>query len=144
VPRALDVYALVHFFAILPMTVGLMAAADSLSRAEAAAGAVLVLWALLNLGGIFDHRRWALVSECLRLPATAVAVGSRLPDAPWRWPALAGLALAVAASWLCLTVHRRVFDGAPRTPTRVIGRAHLVAGEVGDGASVADGDCAVV
>ncbi len=123
-PRTLDLYALVHFFAILPMTVGLMAAAGSLPRAEVAAGAVLVLWTLLNLGGLFDHRRWAPVSECLRLPATAVAVGPRLPDVPWRWPALAGLALAVAASWLCLIVHRRVFDGAPRSPTRVIGRGH--------------------
>src|SRR5262249_27187754 len=55
VPRVLDLYALVHFVAVLPMTVGLMAAADSLPRAEVVGGAMLVLWALMNLGGIFDH-----------------------------------------------------------------------------------------
>jgi hypothetical protein len=121
VPRVLDLYALGHFVAVLPMTVGLMAAADSLPRAEVAGGAMLVLWALMNLGGIFDHRRWALLSESLRLPATAVAVGARLPDVSWRTPVLAGLALAVVASWLCLLPHYRLFDGAPQPPGRVIG-----------------------
>jgi sterol desaturase/sphingolipid hydroxylase (fatty acid hydroxylase superfamily) len=121
VPRVLDLYALGHFVAVLPMTVGLMAAAESLPRAEVVVGAILVLWALMNLGGIFDHRRWALVSEWLRLPTTAAAVGARLPDVPWRLPMLMGLALTVAASWLCLIAHRRLYDGAPQSPGRVIG-----------------------
>ena len=42
---------------------------------------VLVLWALLNIGGIFDHRRWALPSELLRLPVTAAALGRALTGA---------------------------------------------------------------
>ena len=76
------------------MTVGLMAEGESLPRGELVAGAVLVLWALLDLGGIFDHRRWALPSELLRLPVTAAAAGlqaARRPmaharsDRPWRW-----------------------------------------------------------
>ncbi len=104
------------------MTVGLMAAGDEPARAMVVAGAVLVLWALLNLGGIFEHRRWALPSELLRLPATAAALATRLPDAPWRLPALAGLALAVVASWLCLLAYRRQFDGVPQPPGRLIGR----------------------
>src|SRR5262249_20987628 len=69
IPIGLDLYAVVHFAAIIPMTVGLMATAESLSRTEAAAGAVLVLWGLLDLGGIFDHRRRGLPAELLRLPA---------------------------------------------------------------------------
>src|SRR5262249_51372440 len=52
VPRVLDLYALGHFVSVLPMTVGLMAAAGSLLRAEVVGGAMLVLWALMNLGGI--------------------------------------------------------------------------------------------
>jgi alkylglycerol monooxygenase len=139
VPRALDLYALAHFVAILPMTVGLMAAARSLPRAEVGVGALLVLWALMNLGGIFDHRRWAPLSEWLRLPATALAVGGRLPDASWRMPVLAVLALAVAGSWLCLIAYRRLFDGTPQSPSRVIGRAHFEAGDVSDGPAVAIG-----
>src|SRR5262249_40495604 len=96
VPRSLDVYALVHFVAILPMTVSLMAASEALPLGWLVAGAALVLWALMNLGGIFDHRRWALPSEVLRLPTTAAVVAARLPGEPWRSPLLAGLSLAVA------------------------------------------------
>jgi hypothetical protein len=122
VPRGLNIYALAHFVAIIPMTVGLMGAGESIPRVQAAAVASLVLWALLNLGGIFDHRRWALPSELLRLPATAAALALRLPDVPWRSPAQTALAMAVVASWLCLLAYRREFDGAPQPPSRVIAR----------------------
>jgi alkylglycerol monooxygenase len=124
-PRGLNIYALAHFVVILPLTVGLMAEGKSLPRGELAMGALLVLWALLNLGGIFDHRRWALASELARLPLTAALLASRLPDASWRAPAQIGLVLAVVASWLCLLVYRRQFDGAPQPPSRLIGRSVL-------------------
>jgi len=81
--------------------------------------AALVLWALLNLGGIFDHRRWALPSELLRLPVTAALLAVRLPSGSWLAPAQGGLALAVLASWLCLLAYHRQFDGAPQAPSRV-------------------------
>ena len=67
-------------WATLPLAVGLLAAGRSLARGELVVAAVLVLWALLNIGGIFDHRRWALPSELLRLPVTAAALAARLPD----------------------------------------------------------------
>jgi sterol desaturase/sphingolipid hydroxylase (fatty acid hydroxylase superfamily) len=122
VARGLDLYALAHFAAAVPMTVGLMAAGEEPARAEVVVGAALVLWALLNLGGIFEHRRWALPSEWLRLPATAAALATRLPEVPWRLSALAGLALVVAASWLVLLAYRRQFDGTPQPSGRLIGR----------------------
>jgi len=96
---------------------GLRATGESLPRGELAGGAVLVLWALLNLGGIFDHRRWALPSELLRLPVTAVTLAARLPESSWRAPAQAALALAVVASWLCLLAYRREFDGRSQAPS---------------------------
>jgi sterol desaturase/sphingolipid hydroxylase (fatty acid hydroxylase superfamily) len=120
-PRGLNIYALAHFVGILPLTVGLMAAGKSLPRGELVVGALLVLWALLNLGGIFDHRRWALASELARLPLTVALLAARLPDASWRVPAQIGLVLAVVASWLCLLAYRRQFDGAPQPPSRLIG-----------------------
>ena len=93
VPRGLNVYALIHFVGVMPMTVGLMAEGTALPRGELVVGALLVLWALLNLGGIFDHRRWALSSELVRLPLTAATLAAKLPDASgacqcksaWRW-----------------------------------------------------------
>jgi sterol desaturase/sphingolipid hydroxylase (fatty acid hydroxylase superfamily) len=138
-PRALNLYAFIHFAGILPMTVGLMAAGRSLPRSELAGGALLVLWGLLNLGGIFDHRRWALPSELLRLPLTAATLAVRLPDGPWRAPTQLGLMLAVAASWFCLLAYRREFDGAPQWPSRVIMRSDVRADEAESQEMVASG-----
>jgi len=127
VPRGLNIYALVHFVGILLLAVGLLAAGNpmaahkSLTGGELVAGAMLVLWALLNIGGIFDHRRWALPCEILRLPVTATALAFKLPAGPWLAPAQAGLALLVVALWLWLLRYRRQFDGAPQPPSRVIG-----------------------
>ncbi len=122
-PLGLNLYGLLHFVAVIPMTVGLMSAGGAPHRFEVVVGAVLVLWALLDLGGIFDHRRWALASEVLRLPGTAAALAARLPDNAWRTPVQAALALVVVASWLCLWAYRREFDGAPQPPSRMIGGA---------------------
>ena len=119
-PRGLNAYVLAHFVATLPLAIGLLAAAKSLSRGELVVPAALVLWALLNIGGILDHRRWALPSELLRLPVTAAMLAAWLPDGPWLAPAQASLALAVVASWLCLLIYRRQFDGTPQLPSRVI------------------------
>ena len=123
VPRGLDAYALVHFVGIVPLTVGLMAGDQTMPRGELAVGSILVLWAFLNLGGIFDHRRWAFPSELSRLPVTAGLLATRLPADGGRLPAQIGLGLAVLASWACLIAYRRVFDGAKLPPSRVIGRA---------------------
>jgi hypothetical protein len=82
---------------------------------------LLSLWALLNIGGMFDHRRWALPSELLRLPVTAATLAAWVPDGRWLLPAQVILALAAVASAICLLIYRSQFDGAPQTPSRVIG-----------------------
>jgi alkylglycerol monooxygenase len=120
IPRALNVYALAQFVAALLLAFGLMAAGKSLARGEVIVAAVLVLWALLNIGGIFEHRGWALISELLRIPVTAALLGVKLPDGSWLLTAQAGLAMAVAAIWLFLLSHRHHFDVAPQLPSRII------------------------
>jgi alkylglycerol monooxygenase len=119
-PRGLNVYALVHFVAVLVLAVSLLAAGKSLARGELAAASVLVLWGLLNIGGIFDHRRWALPSELLRLPVTAAALASKLPPGAWDALARGGLALLAVALWLWILCYRRQFDGAVQLPGRVL------------------------
>jgi hypothetical protein len=79
------------------------------------------LWGLLNIGGMFDHRRWAFSSELLRLPITAAAIVFKLPSGAWFSSAQLGLAVLVVALWLWLLCYRRVLDGAPQLPSRVIG-----------------------
>jgi alkylglycerol monooxygenase len=123
IPRALNVYALVQFVAALLLAFGLMAAGKSLARGEVIVAAVLVLWALLNIGGIFEHRGWALSSELLRIPVTAALVAVKLPDRSWLLTAQACLAMAVAAFWLFLLSHRHQFDAAPQLRSRITGRS---------------------
>ena len=79
---------------------------------ELAVFAALVLWALLNVGGVFEHRRWALPSELMRLPVTAGLLATRLAESSWRGLALWGLVLVVMGLALCLLWHRGEFEGA--------------------------------
>jgi sterol desaturase/sphingolipid hydroxylase (fatty acid hydroxylase superfamily) len=120
VPLGLNAYVLLNFLATLLLAVGLLAASKSLARGELAVSTLLVLWALLNLGGIFDHRRWAFPSELMRLPVTAAILSARLPEGSWRAPAQVGMALAVLALALWLLNYRQEFDGAPQGVSRVI------------------------
>jgi hypothetical protein len=119
-PLGLNVYAFVNFVGALFLAVGLLAGGRSLARGELALLAVLVLWALLNVGGIFDHRRWAFASELLRLPVTAAVLGFRLVGGSSPVAGRLGLAFAAAflMSWLLL--YRREFDGSPQVFSRVI------------------------
>jgi alkylglycerol monooxygenase len=133
VPRGLNAYALVQFVTALLLAVGLLVAANTLSRAQLGVAAVLVLWTLLNIGGIFDHRRWALFSELVRLPVAAIAVSVNIPHGTAMVPV--GLALTVPAMWLFLLTYRRQFFGErdhqntanqasppPIYPARALGR----------------------
>jgi alkylglycerol monooxygenase len=130
VPRGLNAYALVQFVAALLVAIGLLAAGNTLSRAQLVVAAVLVLWTLLNIGGIFDHRPWALASELVRLPVAAAMVAAGLRDSRAIVPS--GLALFVLAMWLFLLRYRRHFVCArehqnagaatPANSARVLGR----------------------
>ena len=119
-PLGLNVYAFVNFVGALLLAVGLLAAGRSLMRGDLALLAVLVLWALLNVGGIFDHRRWAFPSEMVRLPVTAAVLGLRLTGGASLVAGRLGLAIAAGAllSWLFL--YRRQFDSLPQAVSRVV------------------------
>ena len=120
VPPGLNAYVLVNFVAALLLAVWLLVAGKSLAGGEIAAGVLLVLWALLNIGGIFEHRRWAFPSELLRLPVTAAIVAGRLPEGPWQGSIQVGLVLATAANMLWLLKYRGQFDGKAQAVSRVI------------------------
>jgi alkylglycerol monooxygenase len=115
----LNVYAFFHFVATVLLAVGLLAVGDSPPRGQLFFLVALVLWALLNIGGIFDHRRWALYSELVRLPVAAAALAAHQPPGAWRGPLAAVLTVAVAGMWLFLFKHRGQFHGSPTT-SRVI------------------------
>jgi sterol desaturase/sphingolipid hydroxylase (fatty acid hydroxylase superfamily) len=119
-PLGLNVYAFVNFVGALMLAVGLLAGGRSLARGELALLALLVLWALLNVGGIFDHRRWAFLSEILRLPVTAAGLGQRIAGESSLVAGRLGLAFAAGALLIWLSLYRRQFDGSPQPLSRVI------------------------
>ena len=84
VSRGLNAYAFVNFVGALVLAVVLLAAGGTMGRGEVAVLVVMVLWGLLDVGGIFEHRAWALASELLRLPVTAVLLAAGLPEGGWR------------------------------------------------------------
>ena len=116
VPRGLNVYAFVNFVMALVLAVGLLAAGKTMSRGGLALHAGLVLWALVDIGGIFERRRWVLASELLRLPLTAIVLGIGLGQGLWRGPALSGLVITVVAMAVFLLAYRREFDAEVRRP----------------------------
>ena len=119
-PRGLNAYAFVNFVAGLLLAIGLLATGSSLGRGQLAGMAILVLWALLNVGGIFDHRRWALPSELLRLPITAAILA---PDSLGGSSQAAGwLSLAIVTTLLMIWLlsYRREFDGTAQPESRVV------------------------
>jgi hypothetical protein len=95
-------YALVQF---VPLTVGtilLLVAQVSLGLPALAAGAALVYWALLSLGGLVDGRRWAVPLELARLAALA-GIATALVPAEAGALAACGVLIATAgalAAWL--------------------------------------------
>jgi sterol desaturase/sphingolipid hydroxylase (fatty acid hydroxylase superfamily) len=121
VPRGLNAYALVQFVGALSLAVGILVVDHALGRRALIVPVALVLWALLDVGGILDHRRWAFPSELLRLPVTALTLAGWLPEGAWLAPAQGALALTVVAFWLWLLYYCREFDGQPQLPSRVIG-----------------------
>jgi hypothetical protein len=110
VARGLNAYALLQFVGALLLAIGLLVAGGALSRAQLFVAVLVVLWTLVNIGGIFDHRPWTLVSEVARLPAVAILVATNVPDCTA--VVLAGLTLSVAAMWLFLLSFRHHFGGA--------------------------------
>lgn len=109
VPRALNVYVLVHFAVVLVLSVAVLSMADQQATVrDVAAPAAFVLWSLANLGATLERRPWVLASEPLRLIALPVAAAWLVPDG-WA-PVAIGLGIvAGGVSMVCLLVERREF-----------------------------------
>jgi alkylglycerol monooxygenase len=119
-PHGLNAYAFVNFVGGLLLAIGLLALGSKLDRGELSVLVILVLWALLNVGGIFDHRRWAFLSELVRLPVTAAVLSSRLTGGSAVVEGRLALAVLVGILMVWLLLYRREFDGAAQVSSLVI------------------------
>ena len=87
-----------HFFAALVLSVLLLDWEKQTSLWTLLPPAVLVLWSLANIGGIFEGKQWTLPSELVRLVTAAlgtffwlatdrtlglVAIGAGVASAVW-------------------------------------------------------------
>jgi sterol desaturase/sphingolipid hydroxylase (fatty acid hydroxylase superfamily) len=93
-PRELGSYALFQFALLLGVTIALSLFTGSYGLEAKLAGIVLVVWGLVNLGGLFEGRPWSFNSEAARVlvaPALPLAVLS----GGLAWGAAALLAVGV-------------------------------------------------
>ena len=66
-PQPLSGYAIVQFGLLVVLTIGLGLVGGSIGLSAKLAGMVLVVWGLLNVGGLFDGRSWSFASEAARV-----------------------------------------------------------------------------
>jgi sterol desaturase/sphingolipid hydroxylase (fatty acid hydroxylase superfamily) len=103
VPATVTAYAVFQFVLVLVVANVILLAADRHApRRELVVPSLFVLWSLVNLGGIFELRRWAFWSELPRTLVLAAGVYATALDSEWFVPAmLAGLLVAaVSILWL--------------------------------------------
>jgi sterol desaturase/sphingolipid hydroxylase (fatty acid hydroxylase superfamily) len=102
-PPAVNLYVLVQFVLTLVFSFNILSLAESQALLVLIAGpAALVLWSLVNLGGILQRSSWSLPSEVARLVLVAVAATAWLIEHDWTWVhclVVAALA-ALSAAWL--------------------------------------------
>ena len=122
-PAPLNVYILLQFVGAIALTVLLLFLGGELAMAERLALAALIAWTVTNLGGIFERRRWLLLSELLRLAtlwalAVAAAAGAAI-EVRAAVAALGALAAGALAGWLLRC--RASFLGGERLPAATSG-----------------------
>jgi hypothetical protein len=66
-PQILSGYAIFQFGLLVVLTIGLGSVGGSIGLAAKLAGVTLVVWGLVNIGGLFDGRPWSFASEAGRV-----------------------------------------------------------------------------
>lgn len=116
----MNVYVLVQFAVTLAIGVWLMATARATPHSKMVLPAIFVIWSLTTFGAIFEHRRWTLLSEPIRLTILMLGIALRTFDTDW-WPAATSLTGGFAlASVIWLFTLRSQLDNSPQLPSRIV------------------------
>ncbi len=116
-PRPVGEYACVQFAFLGVMAVGLISFGTSLDAGVAAAAGLAVAWGLLNLGGLFETRPWALHSEAARVALLPLASLVVLSGAS-AWIAAAAFGAGAAVFWLWMRGMEPTFLDLARAATQ--------------------------
>lgn len=74
ISRGMSVYVLLHFAAVAALTLGFLNLQGEMTWPFRAAAAGFILWTLVCLGGIFEHRSWVQLAEPARLVGLLLAI----------------------------------------------------------------------
>ena len=114
IPMGLNYYILFQYALILLGTTVFLLNEGTIGVALKTIGIVLIVIAILNLGGIFERKRWALPLEYLRLLALIILAVWYIKALPWYLAV--GIFVLMAASLLWFTNYRNIF-ATQRAPT---------------------------
>ena len=102
IPQGLNYYVLFHYVVILLGTTGFLFLGDGLDIAGKLLTGLLILVSIINLGGIFEKRRWVWWLEHARLLASAILLYFLFAGTAYVLPvSIMGVAmLIISAIWL--------------------------------------------
>ncbi|MBI1317623.1 MAG: sterol desaturase [Candidatus Hydrogenedens sp.] len=109
-------YALLHFTPMLLLTTGFLRFENDMTAVSRAITGGLIMWTLLNVGGVLESRRWLPYSEGLRILAMGGVMAWQSP-AYFGWPELVGTPFQILNGGLglvslgILITHTHLFQG---------------------------------
>lgn len=106
-PHGLNNYVMLHFVILLIGTTAFLFEYQDLSFAENAAITALIILSLVNMGGIFEGRRWVFAMEMTRLLSVVIAPALLLQGSGMMVPVVVSAALLAASSAAWLSTYRR-------------------------------------
>jgi sterol desaturase/sphingolipid hydroxylase (fatty acid hydroxylase superfamily) len=101
VPPMLKFYALLHFVPLLILTTGFLGTEGEMTTTARWITGGLLLWSLLNVGGVLESRRWLPFSEALRIVAMGGVLYANGPGY-FGWESFEGIPFQVANAGLAL------------------------------------------
>ncbi|HXH17769.1 MAG TPA: sterol desaturase family protein [Chitinophagales bacterium] len=125
-PRGLNRYVLLHFALLLPATIAFLFKFKDFSFGMNVGLTGLIIFTLVNLGGILEGKRWVFTMEIVRLLALTSAIGMLMQGNPLFLPAVFTLLLLVIASVIWLGRYRWMLTDRQEKPGRLVGEKERV------------------
>lgn len=118
VPVSLNYYVFFQYLIVLGGTSFFLFSLDKFDILGKVVASLFIIWSIVNLGAIFESRKWVIVSEFLRLVTIAIGSGWwAMNSLQQPWPVLVSGLLLLIVSLVWLLPKRAIFT-APISPLR--------------------------
>ncbi len=112
IPNGLNYYILIHYLIILISATGFLFMSNALNWSAKLLMAALIIFALVNLGGLFEKKWWVFLTENVRLLAFSALFVVLLNGYLGTPMAIVIAAVYLMTSALWLNVYRKIFEQA--------------------------------